>query len=392
MTRHDLRIAAYILAGVVALGLALGYGIGWLTRPSDPVPGEPPTVPVVFEPSAGTGRKAPVGNTVPGYADVYVNDYADLLEEAAEARVRGDLIGLYDRTGIEMTVLTIERMSNYGAWTAIEPFATKLFNTWGIGNALRNDGVLVLVARYDRHMRIELGSGYGRSRDDDMKRVIEDVFVPQFKNDAYQRGIEAGVAEIILELTGSLPGGYDSGVFKRGLRTIGHWLGQFGAWIWGLLSVPLGGGALWLRRYRRNRPRACGQCGTTMERAGEAADDEHLDGGQRLEEYLESVDYDVWHCPDCGHMDIRRYAALFSGHGSCPSCSYRTLKTTSTVLVSATTSRSGKKRLDYHCRHCDHTDSEIRTIPKKSSSSSSGSGRSSFGGGSSSGGGASGSW
>ena len=129
-----------------------------------------------------------------------------------------------------------------------------------------------------------------------------------------------------------------------------------------------------------------------MLRAGEEADDEHLDGGQRLEEFLKSVDYDVWHCPDCGHMTIKRYLGWFSGYSTCPDCNYRTLETTSTVLQPATKTRSGRKRVDYECRNCRYTDSEIRTIPKISDKSSSGSSRSSFGGGSSSGGGASGSW
>jgi uncharacterized protein len=155
--------------------------------------------------------------------------------------------------------------------------------------------------------------------------------------------------------------------------------------------VPLGGAWIGIRRWRRNRPRACAQCDATMIRAGEAADDEHLDGGQRLEEFLKSVDYDVWYCADCGHMRIERYPAWFSGHGSCPRCDYKTLKTTTTVLQSATTTSTGRKRIDYDCQHCGYENSETRTIPKKSKSSS-GSGRSSFGGGSSSGGGASGSW
>jgi uncharacterized protein len=130
-----------------------------------------------------------------------------------------------------------------------------------------------------------------------------------------------------------------------------------------------------------------------MQRAGEEADDAHLDGGQRLEEYLKSVDYDVWHCPSqtCGHMKIIRHPSWVSAHSACPKCGYRTLSTTSTVVTAATRMSTGTKRVDYDCRNCGHTDSETRTIPKVSDSSS-GSSRSSFGGGSSSGGGASGRW
>jgi len=47
-------------------------------------------------------------------------------------------------------------------------------------------------------------------------------------------------------------------------------------------------------------------------------------------------------------------------------CGYRTLGVTSTVLVDATTSSRGEKRLDYECEHCGFSDSEIRTIPRVS--------------------------
>ena len=39
-----------------------------------------------------------------------------------------------------------------------------------------------------------------------------------------------------------------------------------------------------------------------MYRIEEFADDEHLEEGQRLEERLESIDYDVWRCDDCGEV------------------------------------------------------------------------------------------
>jgi len=224
-----------------------------------------------------------------------------------------------------------------------------------------------------------------------MQWVIDNAFLPAFREDAYQRGIEEGVEETIFEITGIWPGDYDRGTLERGYSEIWRWLRDLGGWLAALVAVPLGGAVLGIRRYLRNRPRPCGQCGTMMLRAGEEADDEHLDGGQRLEEYLKSVDYDVWHCPSCGHMTIERYKGWFSGFSTCPQCSYRTLETTSTVTLRATKTHTGAKRIDYDCKNCGHHDSETRTIPKVSSSSS-GSGRSSFGGGSSSGGGASGSW
>lgn len=391
MTKHDLKIATIILAVVVTVGLALGYGVGLATRSDSPVVNAPPTAPLAFEAGPEADERGYNGTPIPGYRDIYLNDYADLLDNAAEARIRDILVELYDRTGIEMTVLTIGSMNSYGFDGAIESFATRLFNTWGIGNARRNDGVLILVARNDRQMRIELGKGYSRSRDADMQHIIDNDFLPSFRRNAYQAGIERGVEATVREVAGVSPGGYDQSTFQHGWSVIGRALQDLGGWLFALIAAPLGAAAFLFRRYMRNRPRPCTRCGTMMLRAGEEADDEHLDGGQRLEEYLKSVDYDVWGCPNCGHMTIERYLGWFSGYSTCPECAYRTLETSSTVLEHATKSSTGRKRVDYDCKNCDYADSEIRTIPKVSESSS-GSSRSSFGGGSSSGGGASGSW
>ncbi|WP_172299860.1 YgcG family protein [Pseudoruegeria sp. HB172150] len=387
MTRYDLRFAGLIALVTIAVGLAIGFAVGWMTRPDAPVEAGVRSAESATH-SSSAGEQA---DGIPGYQDVYVNDYADLLDPAAEEEIRGEMIGLYDRTGVEMTVLTIDSLGTYGWQGSLESFATALFNDWGIGNAESNDGVLVLVSEGDRRMRIEIGAGYASSWDDRMQRVIDDGFLPDFREENYQAGILNGVEETIYELTGLYPGEEDSGTLERGFNRIARVLTD--VWV-GLVALAAGAaGALFLavRRHLRNRPRRCAQCDTWMQRAGEQADDAHLDGGQQLEEFLKSVDYDVWYCPSCGSMEIKRYPAIFSSLSACPACSYRTLRSTTEILEHATTSSTGRKRVTYDCENCGHHDTEIRTIPKKSESSS-GSSRSSFGGGSSSGGGASGSW
>lgn len=391
MTSHDLRIALWIAAIVAAVGLGIGYVAGKLSQPGTSF--SAPATGIAFEGAGSPDFMGRTGTAIPGYLDVYVNDYHDLLDDGAEARIRNDLIELYDRTGIEMTLLTIQDMAFYGHAGSLESFATELFNSWGIGNADRDDGVLILVSRFDRRMRIELGAGYPSARDADMQRVIDDHFLPAFRRDAYQEGIEAGVEETIRAVAGVYPGGYDQGTVERGWTWIGRWLRGLGTWLVALLAVPALGAAIAVRSWLRNRPLPCPNCRRVMRRAGEVEDDAHLDAGQRLEESLKSVDYDVWQCGACGHAEIRRYRSWFTAYAACPQCDYRTMETQTEVLEAATTTGTGRRRYDFRCENCDYRASEVRTIPRVSESSSGGgSGRSSFGGGSSSGGGASGSW
>ena len=325
----------------------------------------------------------------PEYTDIYVNDFAGILSPEDTADIRIKLSELREQKDIEFTVVTISSFWDYGYDGRIEPFATGLFNYWGVGDAGRNDGIMMLVSIQDRVMRLELGAGYSRDKDAQMKDIIDSVILPQFRNGDYPTGISDGVDEVILNVTGKWPGEFDANPAERALGTARRTIDGLGNWIYAMLAPFLYFPIRLYRRWRRDRPRTCPNDGNQMRRLDEKWDDSHLDPGQVTEERLKSVDYDVWVCDRCDHVRVESYRAWFSGYGPCRSCKARTLEADSTTLVSATTTSTGKRRIDYHCHNCQDSWSVTRTIPRKSSSSSS---SGSFGGGSSSGGGASGSW
>ncbi len=343
---------------------------------------------------AATSLKA---QEYPTYDNIYVNDYAQILTSAQESKLRLKLQALKAARGIEFTILTIRNMSEYGHTGAIEPFATGLFNRWGIGDAETNDGILLLVAHRDRELRIELGSGYGTRLDREMKRIIDSTIVPEFRRNAFFTGIDKGVNQIIYAATDRYPGEYDANIVTRMVNVAWRFLERFYLWVLGI-GAPFGlyYGVKGFRHWMRTKPRRCHNDGSKMYWLTDYDEDSHLKPGQILEEELESVDYDVWACHQCDDIQVETYPAWFSQYKQCPNCSYRTQYVTSQTLSAATYSSSGRGKSTYQCKHCDHTYSKEYTIPQKqrssSSSSSGGSSSSSFGGGSSSGGGASGSW
>jgi uncharacterized protein len=123
-----------------------------------------------------------------------------------------------------------------------------------------------------------------------------------------------------------------------------------------------------------------------MARLDEVADNAHLTAAEKVEERVGSVDYDIWSCR-CGQSVKLRYGSWLSSYGKCGQCQAKTLEATTTTLVGATTSSSGRARVDERCAHCNFSRSYERTIPRIQRSSSSSSSR-----GSSSGRGSSGSW
>jgi uncharacterized protein len=296
---------------------------------------------------------------------------------------------------------------------SIETFSTNVFNRWGIGSQAKNTGVLVVLAMRNRDIRIELGEGYGTEYDDDMKAVIEEYIIPRFKESNYAKGLTDGVAQIYREIKGTLPKGFSGATQpvattrpSTSTTTTTARYSSSSSNLNGALPLAagaagfagVGGAGAWiLREVRRRRPRKCASCGTMMVRLDEAQDDTYLDAGQKLEEVLGSVNYDVWECPSCQKRDMYDYRAWFSSQSNCPQCGYRTLSRTSTVIEHATQYSTGLRLVETDCQNCQHHQEWNETIPRiqRSHSSHSGGSRSSGGGGgggSSSGGGASGSW
>ncbi len=192
----------------------------------------------------------------PAHENTLLNDYADLLEPALEEQLKAEIRALRAETGVELSVLTIASRAEYGTSPSIEAFATGLFNSWGIGDASRNDGILILVVRDDREMRIELGAGYGPGYDSTAARIIRTDFLPAFKQGDYPGGILSGTEAVIRDIARRAAAGQAPPQARQNARGSG-WLivtGVLGA-LAALVVARLFG------RKLRDRLRRCPKCG-----------------------------------------------------------------------------------------------------------------------------------
>ncbi|MGX9353897.1 TPM domain-containing protein [Roseobacteraceae bacterium S113] len=188
----------------------------------------------------------------PAYTSITVNDFADVLTPQLETRLDRRLTDLRAQHGIEMTLVTLERYDAYAPRDrmSFEQFATGLFDHWGVGDDVRNDGVMVLLARGDRAVRIELGAGFGRDWDRAAANVIDDHFLDAFAAGDFAGGFDRGSQAVIDEIVLPFLAGEDApsaGNDPVGIAILGMIFAVVGA---GIFGGPI-----------RNRLRRCPKCG-----------------------------------------------------------------------------------------------------------------------------------
>ena len=206
----------------------------------------------------------------PGYSDLYLNDLAHVLTEDDAAALRDDLIKLRTDAGVEMTVLTIPSRSAYDSSSSLEVFATGLFNHWGVGQASRNDGILVLVVTDDREMRVELGKGYDQGYDVIAQDIVTRWFLPELRNGNYGAAIRAGSGQIIDRIARrhaeGLPAELPSASSRSLIDRLMPWL--IGAVFAGVIGTSVFGRRIGDWSYRFRRCPTCGQRGLHRSHVG----------------------------------------------------------------------------------------------------------------------------
>src|SRR5580704_4942266 len=128
-----------------------------------------------------------------------VVDQADVMSADSRSTIEAKLKDLEDKSGIQLVVATVKSLQGGD----VETYANQLFRAWKLGEAQKNNGVLLLVAPAEHKVRIEVGYGLEGTLTDALSSVIiSNVIVPRFKANDYSGGIDRGVDAIISVLKG----------------------------------------------------------------------------------------------------------------------------------------------------------------------------------------------
>nr|WP_303873781.1 TPM domain-containing protein [Tepidanaerobacter acetatoxydans] len=124
--------------------------------------------------------------------NIYVFDYADLIDEADKLEMQKIAKALDDKTKAEIVVVTVNDLSHM----EIEEYALKLFRSWGIGDKEKNNGILILVNKESilnnqrGRIRIEVGYGLeGAINDGKAGAILDNFALPAFETGEYSKGI-----------------------------------------------------------------------------------------------------------------------------------------------------------------------------------------------------------
>lgn len=132
-----------------------------------------------------------------------VTDLAGALPADAKAALEQQLAAFEARQGSQVAVLLLPTTQP----ETIEQFGIRLFDAWKIGRKGVDDGALLIIAKDDRRLRIEVGYGLeGALNDATAKRIISEVITPHLKAGDFAGGVSAGVAAMLKVIAGeSLP-------------------------------------------------------------------------------------------------------------------------------------------------------------------------------------------
>jgi uncharacterized protein len=123
-----------------------------------------------------------------------INDYAGMLPSDKARQLEERLAQFERETGHQIALLTIRSLEG----DSLEDFSIRVAENWKIGQKGFDNGAILIVARDDRKLRIEVGYGLeGVLPDALASRIIREVITPRFRTGDFAGGIEAGLDAIM---------------------------------------------------------------------------------------------------------------------------------------------------------------------------------------------------
>ncbi|SFP40157.1 uncharacterized protein SAMN05216229_102149 [Geopseudomonas sagittaria] len=156
----------------------------------------------VFAPARALLVALALGASLPALAELVavppltarVTDQTATLSREQAAALEGKLQAFEAQKGSQLAVLIVPTTGD----EPIEQYALRVVEQWQLGRKNVDDGALLIVAKNDRSLRIEVGYGLeGALNDATAKRIVSEIIVPRFQQGDFYGGIDAGIERMI---------------------------------------------------------------------------------------------------------------------------------------------------------------------------------------------------
>lgn len=138
------------------------------------------------------------GREIPAFQG-YVNDYANLISPAAEQELTALLTAFDQSDSTQVAILTVDSLEGED----LEGFSIRVVDQWKVGQQGKDNGVLLLVAKQERKVRIEVGRGLEGVLTDLLSgRIIDQAIAPAFRAGQIDQGFVNGAQAIIAATRG----------------------------------------------------------------------------------------------------------------------------------------------------------------------------------------------
>lgn len=128
-----------------------------------------------------------------------VNDYAGMISPKARAQIERKLAALEAEDGTQIAILTVPSLKG----EPIENFSIRVAEAWKVGEKGRDNGVLLIVSKGDRKVRIEVGYGLeGTLTDLESGRIIRGVIQPAFAKGWFDAGFIGAADALVAAVKG----------------------------------------------------------------------------------------------------------------------------------------------------------------------------------------------
>lgn len=145
-----------------------------------------------------------------------VMDQAGFLNEAERNDLAELAYEIYTNKGPQITILTVPDMQDY----PIEEFSIRVVDKWKLGSKEQDNGILIVIAKAERQMRIEVGQGIeGEITDYDTSRYTREIFPAYFKRGEFHAGLRSFMEDTAKRFNIQVNPGQKSYVRRAPVRT-----------------------------------------------------------------------------------------------------------------------------------------------------------------------------